>query len=68
MHELLSAYDWIPHDEFEGVLFGWGDYQYEDDKDVWMRFSGHLDYSAFAVQYGLVDGELSLHAYSRQAA
>ena len=62
-HELLSAYDWIPHQEVGGVELGWGDYEYPGTVEVWTRYSGHLDYSAFAVQHGIVDGQHHAHAY-----
>ena len=63
-HELLSAYDWRPHDEVQGVELGWGDFEYPHaEAEPWTRFGGHLDYTAFAVQYGTIAGEHDQHAY-----
>ena len=50
LHELLSAYDWSPYETYEGVELGWGDYESPTTGEMLKRFSGHLDYSAFAVQ------------------
>ena len=64
-HELLSAYDWIPGETFQGVDLGWGDYEHPDDATApWTRFGGHLDYSAFAVQQGTIDSQPAAHAYT----
>ena len=63
LHELLSAYDWSPYETYEGVELGWGDYESPTTGEMLKRFSGHLDYSAFAVQQGTVNGQAVAHAY-----
>ena len=67
-HELLSAYDWIPHQKVRGVELGWGDHEYPNTEyppgmELWTRYGGHLTYSAFAVHYGMLDGQYAAHAY-----
>ena len=63
-HELLSAYSWEPLDEVDGVTIGEGDYEHPHTVDAWRRLGGRLEYSFFAVQYGMLDGVPSAHAYT----
>ena len=74
-HEMLSAYDWQPHETIGGVELGWGEHElyyhpYLADKygrvsepQVLKRFTGHLDYSAFAVRYGRINGMPFIDAF-----
>ena len=63
-HELLSAYSWEPLDEVEGVVIGEGNYEHPRTAEAWRRLGGRLDYSFFAVQTGLMNGETGILAYS----
>ena len=63
-HELLSAYSWEPLDEVHDVIIGEGDYEHPRTLDAWKRFGGRLEYSFFAVHYGLLDGAPRAHAYT----
>ena len=63
-HELLSAHSWEPLDEVQEVVIGEGDYEQPRTTEAWRRLGGRLNYSFFAVQRGLLDGELGVHAYS----
>ena len=75
VYEMLSAYDWEPYDTVGGVELGWGEHELYYHRDfsrrygrvselqVLRRFSGHLDYSAFAVLYGRINDQPLLHAY-----
>ena len=64
LYELLSAYDWIPHQSLHDVEFGWGDFEDHETPGLWTRFGGHLDHNAFAIQYTIVDGQHVGYAYS----
>ena len=71
----LAGYDWEPHQEVGGVELGWGkhelDYNYNlwaeyggiSDPQVLTRYGGRLDYAAFAVLHGVINGRTLTHAY-----
>ena len=63
-HELLSAYSWEPLDEVHGVTVGEGDYEHPSTLDAWKRLGGRLEYSFFAVHYGMLDGAPRAQGYT----
>ena len=75
IHELLSAYDWEPHQEVGGIELGWGTHKLSYTYSLWLeygsisnlkvltRYGGRLDYAAFAVQHGMINGQPLGNAY-----
>lgn len=63
-HELLSAYSWEPFDEVHGVVIAEGNYEHPKTIEPWSRLGGRLEYSLFAVHYGLLYGQPGAHAYA----
>lgn len=64
LHELLSAYDWVPHMTVDGVDLGWGETESLDGGAAWTRYGGHLLHSAFAVEYRMHAGQQAAHVHS----
>lgn len=74
-HELLLAYDWEPHQEVEGIELGWSEHELSYTYNLWSqygaisdlqvltRYGGRLDYTAFAVMHGKINGQPLVHAY-----
>ena len=63
-HELLSAYSWEPLGEVHGMVIGKGNYEHPKTTEAWSRLGGRLEYSFFAVHYGLLYGQPEAHAYA----
>ena len=73
--ELLSAYDWMPAENVQGVELGWGSYELRYTYDLWLQYGsnpelspwttylGYLDHGVFAVTHGMVNGGHHGQAY-----